>query len=127
MKDSIKKRKLDSKGQSSLPGNAKQTLCLPEHYDINDVVNECADEGDPGYKEFYVVYCQKCHTSDRGYMKHFTTEYKDCLPSDPKIKDIMENWDKIAKEHPSVMKYIDVAGCIPHEPTVDASHYIVII
>ena len=130
MKDSIKKRKLDSRGRSSLPGNAKQTLYLPEHYDINDVVIECADEGDQGYKEFYVVYCQKCHTSDGGYMKHFTTEYKDCLPSDPKIKDIMENWDKISKEHPSVMKYIDVAGCIlPHEPTVDASpnesHYIV--
>ena len=131
MKEAIKQRKRDNRGRSSLPGDAKETLCLPEHYDFKDVVIDVEDEGDLGHKEFYVVYCLKCHSSDRGYMKYFTTQYKDFLPNNPTLKDVMDNWDKIAEEHSSsIMKYIDVAGCIlPHEPTVSASpnesHYIV--
>ena len=118
MKDSIKKRKCDSRGKSSLSDGAKEALCLPEHDNPKVITIETSDDGDLGFKEFYVVHCQKCHVPDTGYMKYFINQYKDFLPADP---NIMDNWDKIVAKHLSVMKYMDVVGCIlPHEPTLNA-------
>ena len=54
-------------------------------------------------------------------MKCFFNQYKDLLPADLKITNIMENWDKILVKHFAVMKYVDIVGCIlPHEPTLNA-------
>ena len=122
MKETIKKRKKDARGKSSLPRGAHEALNIPENYDVKEVEIVTGDEGDLGFKEFYVLLCRKCHFSDVGFMKHFTNKYRGLLPSDPKISDIMDNWDKIVELHPSEMKYIDVVGCIlPHEPSLHAS------
>lgn len=121
MKDSIRKRKGDTRGKSSLSDDAKEALCLPDNYNPKDIKIITSDDGDLGFKEFYVVLCQKCHFSDNGYLKYFVDKYKDFLPADPKISNIMDNWDKIVGAHASEMKYMDVVGCIlPHEPTLNA-------
>ena len=121
MKDSIKKRKCDSRGKSSLSDSAKEALCLPEHCNPKDIIIETSDDGDLGFKEFYVIHCQKCHVPDTGYMKYFINQYMDFLPAGPKITNNMDNWDKIVAKHLSVMKYMDVVGCILlHEPTLNA-------
>ena len=36
---------------------------------------------------FFVVYCQKCHLADTGYMKYIVTKYKDFQPDEPKLMD----------------------------------------
>ena len=56
MKESIKKRKKDVRGKSSLPEAAKLALALPENYNVKDI------------KEFYVLLCKKCHFHKHGYM-----------------------------------------------------------
>ena len=99
MNDPIKKRKCDSRGKSSLLDSAKETLCLPEHYNPKDITIETSDNGNLGFKEFYVVHCQKCQVCDTGYTKYFINQYKDFLPVDPKITNIMDNWDKIVAKH----------------------------
>ena len=129
-KETFKKAKSDSRGKYSLSKETKGALLLPEHYDANDIVIEAEDQGDLGFEEFYVVYCTKCHISNSGFMKYFINTYKDLLPSDPKIADIVDNWDKIVEKYPKENKHCDILGCIlPNVPTVNASpndrHYII--
>ena len=77
---------------------------------------------DQGFMEFFVIFCQKCHIFDTGYMKYFITKHKDFLSDDPKLMDIWDNRDKLVSKHSSEMKYIEIAGCIfPNEPDVNAS------
>ena len=89
MKEAVKKRKLDSRVKSvrnSLPDGAADALVLP-------------DDGDLGFMELYVITCKKCHMSETGFMQYFVTKYKAHLPEDPKLADIMDNWDKIIAKH----------------------------
>ena len=53
--------------------------------------------------------------SETGFMQYFLTKYKALLPEDPKLADIMDNWDKIITKHSEEMKHLDILGCIlPH-------------
>lgn len=80
------------------------------------------DDGDLGYKELYVAICKKCHMSNTGFLQNFCEKYKSFLPDNPKLSDLMDNWDSIIRKHPEEMKHIDVLGCIlPHEPEIFAS------
>ena len=102
MKEAVKKRKLDSRVKSvrnSLPDGAADALVLP-------------DDGDLGFMELYVTTCKKCHMSETGFIQSFVTKYKAHLPEDPKLADIMDNWDKIIAKHSGEMKYKDILGCI---------------
>ena len=60
---------------------------------------EVTDDGDLGFMELYVITCKKCQMSETGFMQYFVTKYKAHLPDDPKLADIMDNWDKIIAKH----------------------------
>ena len=94
MRESIGKRMGDKRGINTLPHHIKSALNLPDSLDKKDVKIEITDDGDKGFGEFYLVFCRKCH-SNNGYLSAFKEKYKDMLPSDPKMCDIWENWDKI--------------------------------
>ena len=124
MKEAVK-RKLDSRVKSvrnSLPDGAADALVLPENFDPKDITIEVTDDGDLGFMELYVITCKKCHMSETGFMQYFVTKYKALLPEDPKLADIMDNWDKIIAKHSGEMKHIDIFGCIlPHQTHIFAS------
>ena len=95
---------------------------LPENYDPKDITIKVTDDDDLGFMELYVVTCKKCHMSETGFMKYFVTKYGALLPEDPKLADIMDNWDKIIAKHSEEMKHLDVLGCIlPHQTHIFAS------
>ena len=125
MKESVKKRKMDGRIKStkkSLPGGAVEALALPEHFDPKDIVVNVMDDGDLGFMEVYVLTCKKCHMAETGFLKSFLITYKKFLPDNPKLADLMDNWDQIIEKHPGEMKHIDVLGCIlPHQPDFYAS------
>ena len=124
-REAVKKRKSDARiayTKKSLPDGAVEALVLPENYDHNDITIEMTDDGDLGFKELYVVICKKCHMSDTCFMRSFCLKYKSFLPENPKLADLMENWDRIIEKHPEEMKHLDVLGCIlPHETHIFAS------
>ena len=106
MKEAVKKRKLDSRVKSmreSLPDGAADALVLPENFDPKDITIEVTDDGDLGFMELYVITCKKCHMSETGFIQYFVTKYNTLLPDDPKLADIMDNWDKIIAKHSGEM------------------------
>ena len=120
------KQKLGSRVKSvrkSPPDGAADALVLPENFDPKDIIIEVTDDGDLGFMELYVITCQKCHMSETDFIQYFVTKYKALLPEDPKLADIMDNWDKIIAEHSGEMNiYIDILGCIlPHQTHIFAS------
>ena len=125
MKEAVKKRKLYSRVKSvrnSLPDGAADALVLPENSDPKDITIDVTDDGDLGFMELYVITCKKCHMSEIGFMQYFVMKYKALLPEDPKLADIMGNWDKIIAKHSGEMKHIDILGCIlPHQTHIFAS------
>ena len=120
IKEAVKKRKIDSRVKSvrnSLPDDATDALVFPENFDPNDITIEVTDDGDLGFMKLYVITCKKCHMSETGIMQDFVTKYKALLPEDPKLADIMDNWDKIIAKHSGEMKHKDILGCILPHPT----------
>ena len=60
--------------------------------------------------------------SDTGFTQYFVIKYKALLPEDPKLADIMDNWDKIIAKHSGKMNHLDILGCIlPHKTCIFAS------
>ena len=49
------------------------------------------DEGSKGFAEFHYLYCINC-TKD--ILPNFLEEYKDFLPANATIEDVLANWDK---------------------------------
>ena len=123
--EAVKKRKLDSRLKSvrnSLSDGAADALVLPENLDPKDITTEVTDDGDLGFMELYVITCKKCHMSETGFIQSFVTKYKAHLPEDPKLADIMDNWDKIIAKHSGEMKHLDILGCnLPHQTRIFAS------
>ena len=121
MKEAVKKRKLDSRVKSvrnSLPDGVVDAMVLPKNFDPKNITIEVIDDGDLGFMELHVITCKKCHMSETDFMQYFVNKYKALLPEDPKLADIMDNWDKIIAKHSGEMKHLDILGCIP--PPSDA-------
>ena len=117
MKEAVKKRKLDSRVKSvrnSLPDGAADAMVLPENFYPKDITTEVTDDGDLGFMELYVITCKKCHMSETGFMQYFITKCKALLPEDPKLADIIDNWDKIIAKHSGEMIFWDVFSPIRH-------------
>ena len=50
-----------------------------------------------GYGTFDHVYCKMCY---QDILPNFIEQYKDKLPANPKLDDVISNWDNIkAKEN----------------------------
>ena len=125
MKEPVKKWKLDSRVKSvrnSLPDGAADAMVLPENFDPKDITIEVTDDGDLAFMELYVITSKKCHMSETGFMQYFVMKYKALPLEDPKLADIMNNWDKIIAKYSGEMKHIDILGCIlPHQKHIFAS------
>ena len=125
MMEVVKKRKLDSRGKSvrnSLPDGVADAMVLPENFDLKEITIEVTDDGNLRFMKLYVIACKKCHMSETDFMQYFVSKYKALLPEDPKLADIMDNWDKIIAKHSGEMKHLDILGCIlPYQTHIFAS------
>ena len=108
--------------RNSFLDGAADAMVLPENFNPKYITIEVTDDGGLGFMELYVITCKKCHMSGTGFMQYFVTKYKALLPEDPKLADIMNNWDKIIAKHSGEMKHLDILGCIlPHQMHIVAS------
>ena len=87
-------------------------------YDHDKLKIQCEDEGDKGYDDFYVLFCNTC---SKDKYPDFIKKFKDHLPENPKTEDIQEHWDELITADSTVAQYHDFCGCIiQNDPSVIA-------
>ena len=90
-------------------------LSSPEDYDKNKMELTITHEGNKGIKKFVYLSCRVCH---KDKLPELLRKYKHKLPDQPKVSDLMENWDLLDIS----IDLIDIAGClIPDEKHLHAA------
>ena len=77
----------------------------PENYNKEDISIEISHQGNKGLKSFDYLYCSICQ---KDKIPSLLSKYKNKLPDNPKINDLIDNWD-ILDISPELL---DIAGCI---------------
>ena len=132
VKEATEALKSENVGNSfnKLPNEVKKyfaDLC-ESNFDKEDINMEVNDGGNMGFGTFSYIYCSMCKSKS---LLSFMEEFRDMLPNNPTVEDVLSNWDKIkAKKKFLKSKFHKaICGCLlPNDPDVmaglSAKHFI---
>ena len=109
----------DDRVSKSLPKEVKDALTIDGFLDYDKITYSCVDQGDKGFKAFYILYCNLCVNTK---LPLFWEKYKQHLPDQPKLETLLDMWDELRSKEKSIgKKQQDFLGCLlPNESGVIA-------
>ena len=65
------------------------------NFNKKDIVITVTNSGNMGYDTLYYIYCNVCKAK---FLLPFLNEFRDMLPNQPTVEDVLANWDKIKEK-----------------------------